>query len=883
MLRIFQQNSVAGAQSYYSTADYYTEGQEIAGRWRGKAAERLGLSGEIQKKDWDALCANQNPATGERLTKYTRSDRRVGYDLNWHVPKSVSLLYAHTGDERLVDAVRDAVQETMQDIESEVQTRVRKGRSNHDRTTGNLVWGEFIHTTGRPVNGVPDPHLHVHAFAMNVTYDEQEQGWKAIQLGNVKADGKYFEQAFHVRLAKKLGDFGLETERTRSGWMLKGVEMSALKKFSRRTALIEAEARRRGIYDVEQKAELGAKTREKKETPHSYGQLQSIWDGMLTDEERESLRAVAARIGSGPVQFNDKDAPDAAIAYATKHVFERKAVVRERVMLAHALQHAVGSADLNDVLDAARRADLLRGDVDGRSMISTPQVLAEEQSMLTFARSGRGTHQPFAPPDRPLHYEFLSRDQRDAVAQVLASTDGVTLFRGIAGSGKTTAMQEIVAAIQASGSHVHAFAPSAEASRVVLREAGFENADTIAKLLQDPERQRELDGGVIWIDEAGLVGTPTMAKVFELAERHQTRVLLSGDARQHASVERGSPLHLLEREAGLRVATLKDIRRQKGAYKAAVAALADGRVAEGFQRLDDLGWIEEIDPEHRYRRLAHDYASALKDGKTALVISPTHAEGDRTTREIREVLGDAGVLDRAQERSVDVLISGQLTEAQRSDRTNYSPGDVLVFHRSVKGIRAGAKVEIGPDGRLGDREIPLDLASRFDVYQRERMPVAPGEVVRITKNGKSIDGHTLDNGTFHRIEKFDRAGNLVTDKGWTIARDFGHLAPGYVTTSVASQGKSRQRVFLAQSSHAVGASSIRQFYVSASRGTESVRIFTDDKAGLLDAVKHDENELSATELMTRARQRRSRAIERANEKRQDRQPLQQKRELVHER
>lgn len=42
MLRIIQNTSAAGAKSYYSTADYYTEGQELAGQWRGEGGAAIG-------------------------------------------------------------------------------------------------------------------------------------------------------------------------------------------------------------------------------------------------------------------------------------------------------------------------------------------------------------------------------------------------------------------------------------------------------------------------------------------------------------------------------------------------------------------------------------------------------------------------------------------------------------------------------------------------------------------------------------------------------------------------------------------------------------------------------------------------------------------------
>src|SRR5260221_3200321 len=135
MLRIIQSTSIAGAKNYYSSADYYSQGQELEGVWQGKAAARLGLSGVVRKEDWDALGDNRKPATGKVLTPRQKTNRRVGYDLNFHVPKSISILYGLTKDDRILDAFRDSVRETMQDMESEMKTRVRKDGCNADRTT----------------------------------------------------------------------------------------------------------------------------------------------------------------------------------------------------------------------------------------------------------------------------------------------------------------------------------------------------------------------------------------------------------------------------------------------------------------------------------------------------------------------------------------------------------------------------------------------------------------------------------------------------------------------------------------------------------------------------------------------------------------------------
>src|SRR6202022_1283755 len=162
MIRITQQNSASSAKRYYATADYLSESQEIVGSWGGKGASRLGLEGTVDKFSFERLCDNRDPRTEKPLTVRTRSERRVGYDFTFSVPKSVSLLYALSGDQGIMDAFRGAVDETMREMEAEMKTRVRQGGQDSDRTTGNMVWAEFIHTTSRPVEGVPDPQLHAH-------------------------------------------------------------------------------------------------------------------------------------------------------------------------------------------------------------------------------------------------------------------------------------------------------------------------------------------------------------------------------------------------------------------------------------------------------------------------------------------------------------------------------------------------------------------------------------------------------------------------------------------------------------------------------------------------------------------------------------------------
>src|ERR1700689_1964325 len=233
MIRITQQDSAKDAKRYYATADYYSEGQELVGSWGGKRAARLGLEGTGDKFSFERLCDNLDPRTEEPLTVRTRTERTVGYDFTFSVPKSVSLMYAMSGDQDILGAFRAVVDETMREIEAEMKTRVRMGGKDEDRVTGNMVWAEFIHKTSRPVDNIPDPQLHAHVFAFYTTWDDEEHRWKAGQFRELKRDAPYFQAGFRVRLANRLQDLGFGVERKRDDFEITGIPAAAVKRFSR--------------------------------------------------------------------------------------------------------------------------------------------------------------------------------------------------------------------------------------------------------------------------------------------------------------------------------------------------------------------------------------------------------------------------------------------------------------------------------------------------------------------------------------------------------------------------------------------------------------------------------------------------------------------------
>ncbi len=858
MLRVIASRN---AKEYFAESlkreDYYSEGQEVSGDWNGMAAERLGLSGTVTTADFDSLCDNQKPGTNERLTQRNKSNRTVGYDFNFHCPKSVSVAYEFTQDERILGAFKMSVNQTMREIESEIKTRVRKNGADENRTTGNMIWAEFVHFTARPVNGIPDPHLHAHCYTFNTTWDDEEKKWKAGQFRDLKADAPYFEAAFHARFSRQLAELGYRIERTAKGWELAGVPQRVLDEFSRRTEQIVQKAKELGITSAKGKDGLAALTRERKQKQFSKPELRERWNARITTEEQQMIQSVRNEIIAVPRVSAMK-----AMDFAMQHCYERASIVTDKELLRHALRFGMGDVDVEQTKRQLLRDEFIKENVDGRQWLTTKDVLAEEKRLIDFVNDGKGKFKPFGSGKYQFQNPKLSDEQRNAVRHVLQSTERVTAIRGGAGTGKTTMMKEAVAAIESTGMKVFTFAPSAEASRGVLRsDAGFANAETVEALLQNEKLQAQVRGQVIWIDEAGLLSVRTLARVADLAEKENCRIILSGDTAQHRAVERGDALRLLERHACLQAAELTQIRRQKAdAHKAVVADLRGGNLESAFRRLDKLGMLLEMDADKRHEALATDYATAVKTGKSALVISPTHAEGERVTREIRVKLKAAKKLG-SDERELVQLKNLQWTQAQRADVRNYQAGMVIQFHQNVPGFRRGERVMVtarNERGVLAARQngdivsLPLDVAARFQIYESRKFALAAGDMIRITQNGFTNDKRRLNNGDLRQVKGFTKDGDIKLTNGWVVSKDYGNLTHGYCLTSYSSQSKGVDCVFVAESSESFRAADREQFYVSASRFKESLAIYTDDKRELLNAVRKSSQRPSATDLVTKA-------------------------------
>ncbi|WP_163381367.1 MobF family relaxase [Cyclobacterium sp. SYSU L10401] len=870
MIRMFQSQTAGHAKSYFkaslSRADYYIEDQEHPGSFHGKVAGRLGLEhNQVDQKVFDQLCDNINPKTGGNLTPRTTDNRRVGYDISFHCPKSVSILHALGTDSRVLDAFKDSVQDTMEEIEVDVQTRVRAQGEYADRDTGELIWADFVHETARPVEGhAPDPHLHCHCFVFNTTYDSQEERFKAGQFHNIKQDMPYYQARFQKRLADRMASMGYDIRKNGNDYDLAMVPKAAIDHFSKRTNHIGQIAKDQNITNPKELDQIGARSRAKKQKNLTMAQLRSQWrtqlknagiDEMAPEQAKTAIRTMTAK---------------ECVNHSLNHNYSRASVRRERQLLATAYLHGIDNRQITmDEIDRSlAKDDRVFTIQDGKHQLcTTALVWDEEKRMVQLASDGKGKLRPLnlgVDAKEEYSHKGLSLEQQRAVDHIMGSMDRLTMIRGGAGTGKTTLIKSAVASIEKTGQCVHLFAPTSDASRNTLRAEGFENADTLASLLRNPDKQEEIKNQVIWVDEAGMLGTEDMADLLDLATTNKARLILSGDPRQHTAVQRGDAMRILQQVGRVPYVSLDTIYRQKvDAYKDTVEAISRGNLGDGFNRLDQMKAIQELDSDEIKEHLVNDYLKTVKEKKSALIISPTNQQGKQVTADIRKGLKAAGRLNKI-DKHYTTFRNLHLTQAQKADHRVYDPGQIIQLHQNIPGAKRGSKLQVlganegsvqtrDQDGHLID--IPLSRGKDFDVYLREETPITRGDQIRITKNGMDDQGKRLDNGWILDVRGFTADGGIKVAKQsqtrsteYILPKDHGNFTHAYCMTSYGAQGKTVDKVFVVQPAATFAATNQKQFYVSISRAREELKIYTDDKEGLLLQAAQSGDRTSALEI-----------------------------------
>lgn len=809
--------AMTGGESYaahhLSNNDYYSVGESITGEWMGRGAELLGLEGAVTMEQFDAIRQGIDPLTGEFLrprqsaNRFDESGEKLAtarnlYDFTISAPKAVSVQALE--DARIIEAHKMAVVETAAEMERLAATRVRKFGANDNRSTLNLVIARYDHDTSREL----DPQLHSHLVAGNLTYDGVEGKWKALQASDVYQRREDLSEVYRNVLAREVTNLGYRIEDRFEhgkdlGFSIAGIKESTLEKYSQRSAqkekAIEEFLDRNGrLPSNNEIARLVRDTRAEKLTNISTAEVKAGQRARMDESESQTLKALSQTAQErGSVREQAVATP--SLAHAREHTFERVSVAKDYELKTEALRHGRGRIELSE-LERAVLSELATGAMlTARGEVATKESLNRERHMVATINQGIEKFEPLGRAREFVVSDRLRPEQKQAVLAVLDSRDLAVNLRGAAGTGKTAVLQELHRGLTEVRRSVVAVAPTTGAVEE-LQKVGFSQAMTVARLLADPKQRHELVGQVLIVDEAGMVSSKDMAELIDLAKSKGARIVYSGDTAQIKSVSEGDALRVLERESKLKGVSLLQVQRQTNAeYKSAVEALRN-HPAEGFAKLEAMGAIREVDWRLRAQETSEAYreAAAMPNRKgqarSVLVVTATHDEIKSVTHAIRQDRQRAGELAPGETFVQHTALNW--TEAQKKQLKNYQPGQVLEFHKAVKGVSKNEALEVVSADKSSitarkatgqDVTITARQTSNFAVFEKQEIEVAPGDKLLLKANWRDKN-FGASNGELVSVAAIE-GGAIKLQDGRELPAAYRQITHGYAVTAHRSQGK----------------------------------------------------------------------------------------------
>ncbi|WP_193227875.1 MobF family relaxase [Aureimonas psammosilenae] len=662
----------------------------------------------VNDRHFRDLAAGRHPVTKEPLTKASANGKRsVGFDLQIGAPKSVSVLAAVVDDDTRarVFAAHDKAMERALNFAFDAGM-VTAHRAKRDPLTGKKSYFEepvqeasaatFRHFTSRAM----DPQLHSHAVILNLGVRE-DGSTGAIDNRRLKLYGGAISSLYRCELAKTLREeLGVEVVQKGRNFEIAGIPDAVTKQFSKRRAEIEAVAKAEGFTTASArgKAQVASfETRDDKDKAVTMQELEARWNRELQTLGWDGNSLMRSALAEGRLLRAERakdegDQIDKAAGKAIHDLTRNAAVMDDRHVVRavlEGLQTLCGADEALAAVDRLKASGLLVqiGELDGRPIYSTAEIIAAEKAMLQTVKARQGERE-FV-PEAAVRAAIARRptireDQAAAILHAL-NKDGVSVVEGSAGSGKSFSLGAVAEVARECGLEVWTVAPSWKATEVVRSDT--QTADAYAKAVQGFVRQiadgkvKLTEKSVVILDEAGMVGTEDMAALVAATSAVGAKLIASGDTRQLQPVVAGAPLKAISRVVGS--SRMTEITRQKSEWqKAASQDFADGETVRALEAYDKAGAVTVADDrEEAIRALVDSYSRDRMERPEAArcVLSSWNVDVRSLNEQIRAAGKAAGWIE-ATDWTLPAIPRGG-DDAQAID---LAAGDEVIFGETVE-------------------------------------------------------------------------------------------------------------------------------------------------------------------------------------------------------
>ena len=416
----------------------------------------------------------------------------------------------------------------------------------------------------------------------------------------------------------------------------------------------------------------------------------------------------------------------------------------------------------------------------------------------------------------------FTEEQQKALAELLFGESGLRILRGRAGTGKSHVLGKLGNIARESGINVIGIAPTHKAKNE-LSTRGYDQTDTIKGMLFKLANGRfELPKhSLLVVDEAGMIGNDDFKELLRIAASRKCNVILSGDEKQLASVQRGGMFEVFSDRYGS--SSILNIQRQQDAWGREVAmAFSAGEVKSGISILQENNKIiEKSTQDESMQGLLADWSKSAEKLTDRLILAVKNIDVAALNHGARQYLKQDGILQGA-----EIVVAGN----------HYMKNDRILIAETNK--------ELGL--------VNGDFATVIDA-SKERFVVRLEDVQdKGDQDDKTIGG---DSGV--RGDKEDKSSkqNQVNDNSRLVAfnpteyRGFRH---GYATTIFKSQGASIKDVYVFHD----GFAGMRNSYVALSRHVKELGLYTNNRstksvAHLTKQLGHDPEKGSSLSYLSR--------------------------------
>ncbi len=708
---------------------------------------------------------------------------------------------------------------------------------------------------------------------------EREDGQtRALQPKSLFDTQNYATAVYQAELTYRLRNLGYEIEPGRSGAPeIKGYSQEYLDASSPRSQQIKEHLEKMG-YSSPEAAQIAAhSTRDGKQilTPEQVLSAHRELAAAFGNQAGKVVSEARERAQSQDRRPDGMDRAREAVSYAKASIFEREAVADERGIMRDALRRGMGEATYAQVraeFDSRQSRGEFR-QIDGQKYdtgrgFTTPETIAAERANVEHMRAGRNAVDPMMTPEKAAAQartrDFLNPAQRTVIEEVLTSRDRIHGLQGLAGTGKTTALETIKEGAERSGYAVEGFAPTSRATGQ-LRDARI-SADTLQGFLarggQGQSAGDPASRHLYMLDESSLASTRQMQAFLDKIGP-QDRVLVIGDVRQHQGVDAGRPFEQMQ-DAGMRTAQLDQIMRQRDPeLLRAVEHLSRNDTATGIKLLAEQGRVTEItDPKERIEAIAKEYAAKPEN---TIIVSPDNRSRQEINQAVRVVLRDSGALARDGREFSTLVQRSDMTGADRGWAARYHAGDVLQYTKGSRdmGLERGSFATVlSANARENTVTVRRSDGESFtydpkrlqgvNAYRETTREVAPGDRIQFTASDRKLGIANRDLGTVQKVEPNRITMAMDGKKEQTVSFDparMRHFDHGYAVTSHSSQGLTASRVLANIDTEAPRSLiNTRLAYVAISRASDDARIYTNDAGALGTRLAADVSKTAAVDF-----------------------------------